>query len=298
LAAGIGRLARVGLAVALTAALCACKPDAPAASTDTTQIAAQVNKGELSVHQVRSVLQRQPRLLADRPESAAPRVLEVLIDQELASQAAHDHGFDKEPDVVQALEAARREVFARTYHDRIAAQATKPSSDEIDRYFEEHPSLFAQRRLYVLQEFAFEATPDDVERLKGVAARARSVAEVADALRLAKLSPRTRQFVQAAEDLPLAMLDTMARLDTGGSLLLPQAGGARIFTVLHAQSAPIELRVARPAIEGFLISERQRKAVGDAMTELRRSAKIEYRGEFAKKDGAAPTAAPDAAASR
>ena len=78
-----------------------------------TQIAATVNKGEISVHQVQTVLQRQPRLVAaDAGGTASARVLEGLIDQELAAQAAHDASLEKDPRVVQSIEAARRELLA------------------------------------------------------------------------------------------------------------------------------------------------------------------------------------------
>ena len=109
-----------------------------------TQIAATVNKGEISVHQVQTVLQRQPRLTAaDAGGTATARVLEGLIDQELAAQAARNASLEKDPRVVQSLEAARRELLALAWQESIAAKASNPSSDEIDRYYEAHPELFA-----------------------------------------------------------------------------------------------------------------------------------------------------------
>lgn len=262
---------------------------------DDSQIAVRVNKGEISIHQVQAVLQRQPRLMTEQPGTAPARVLEVLIDQELAAQAARAQGLDKEPAFVQAMEAARREALAGAFHDIAAAKVTSPSSDEIDRYFDAHPELFAKRRLYVLQEFAFAADPDQLEKLKEPLTRTRNVAEVTDLLRNAKINSHTRQFVQAAEDLPIALLEPMGRLEQGGSLLLPQVTGARIFNVLHVQQAPIDRLAAAPRIAGFLIAERQRQAVASSMTELRNAAKLEYLGSFAKGASAAAASASESA---
>ena len=288
------RRIRLGLGLALGVVLAGCDRGS---GTDDSQVAARVNKGEVSVHQVRAVLQRQPRLLAEQPDTAPLKVLEVLIEQELAAQAVRDQGWEKEPDAVQALEVSRREVLARIFQEHTAAKATRPSSDEVDRYFDAHPALFAQRRLYALHEFAFQAAPDDLDRIKAMSARAKGPSELGDLLRAAKFNPRIRQFVQASEDLPLALLDPMSRLEAGGSLVLPQPGGVRILTVLHVQPAPIDLHSATPAIEAFLTTERQRQLMGEAMGALRQNAKIEYRGEFAKK-AAQPAASPEAAASR
>ncbi len=260
---------------------------------DDTQIAVRVNKGEISVHQVQSVLQRQPKLASDTSGTAPARVLEVLIDQELAAQAAREQGLEQDPSVVQAMEASRRETLARAFHDRVAEQTPTPSSDEIDRYYNDHPDLFAKRRLYILQEFAFEAAPKEMDALQALTARAHSVDEMAELLRTGGYRVRTRQFVQAAEDLPLALLEPMGKLPEGGSLLLPQQGGARVFTVVRAQLAPVERQMASPLIANFIRADNQRKGVGRAMTELRNNAKLQYMGSFAK--GAASAPAPGAA---
>ena len=74
-------------------------------------------------------------------------------------------------------------------------------------------------------------------------------------------------------------------------MVLPQGANPRIFTVLEAQPAPVERRVATPAISAYLVSERKRQLVAPVMKALKESAQISYQGAFAK-----PAAAPPAAA--
>lgn len=261
------------------------------AETDDSQVAVRVNKGEISTHQIQTVLQRQPRLLAEQPDTAAQRVLEVLIDQELAAQAGREQGLDSDPAVVQSMEAARREVLARAYQDRVAAKAVAPSTDEVDRYYQSRPALFAQRRLYTLQETVVEAGEAQREALQTLVQRARGADELGTALRSAGFGTRTRQLTQAAEDLPLNLVDAIAKLEVGGSLLLPQAGGARIFTLLQAQSAPVDRRTANGAIVNFLTKERQRELVAQSTAELRKNGTVTYQGAFAKATSAPASAA-------
>jgi EpsD family peptidyl-prolyl cis-trans isomerase len=283
----VAGVAAVGAALLLGG----CGAGAPAADS---QVAVRVNKGEISVHQVQAVLKRQPRLLADQPEAAAAKVLEVLIEQELAAQAAVDKGLDREPDVVQALQLAQREVLARAYQEKLAASANGPSSDEVDRYYDSHPAVFAQRRLYMLQEFAVEATAEQTGGLAALAKRAKSVDEVENLLREAGLKFRARRFAQAAEDVPAVVLGSLSKLEKGQSLAVTQGAFPRIFTLLDVQSAPVERRQAADVIAGYLVSERKRQLVSPAMKALRDAAEIKYQGAFAKSQAAAAAPAPSA----
>lgn len=107
------RTAAVTAAVLASLGLAACSggdKDKPA-----SQVAAKVNKEEISVHQINYLLQRQPGLKPEQAESASKTALERLIDQELAVQKAEELKLDRDPRVVQALDAARREILSRFY---------------------------------------------------------------------------------------------------------------------------------------------------------------------------------------
>ena len=256
-----------------------------------TQIAATVNKGEISVHQVQTVLQRQPRLVAaDAGGTASARVLEGLIDQELAAQAAHDASLEKDPRVVQSIEAARRELLALAWQETIAAKVSSPSSDEIDRYYEAHPELFAQRRLYILQETSLEGTPEQLGGLPAKVGHVQSADEVAKLIEQAGLRSSSRPIAIAAEDLPQKILETVSKLEPGRSGYFAQGSNVRVYTLLQAHKAPIERRLAINAISAYLAKDRKSEAVSQAMKELRGKAKIEYLGGFAKGAASAPSA--------
>ena len=98
-----------------------------------TQIAAKVNSGEISVHQLNYVLTRTPGAGAASAETA-PKirrdVLNRLIDQELAVEKAIEKKLDRSPDVLLALENARREILARAYVEQVTAAAPKPTVEE------------------------------------------------------------------------------------------------------------------------------------------------------------------------
>jgi EpsD family peptidyl-prolyl cis-trans isomerase len=275
--------------------LTACKPSPPPVGS---QIVATVNNDEISIHQVQAALQRQPQALIKQPEAAAARMLDVLVEQELAAQAARQKGLESDPNVVQTLAVMRREVLARAYQDQLAAQAGGPSSQEIDHYYDSHSELFAKRRIYTLQEAWIETSANTAAPLQDLqtrVAQASSGEAVVQMLKEAQTSHRLRQFAQASEDVPLALLTKLSNTPAGRSIWMQQTEGVQILTVLHTQEAPVDRRGSQDAISAFLSTERKRQMVAQHMKTLRDAAKIEYHGNFAK--GASSSAAASAGAS-
>ena len=284
-AAGTGRIAAVTIA-ALAVVVAGCgdkKKDKPA-----TQTAAKVNKEEITVHQINFVLQQQRGLAPEQSASAAKAVLERLVDQELALQKAQEQKLDRDPRVVQQLEAARREIIARTYVDKISSGAPRPMPTEIKAYYDAHPALFKERRVYNLQEIVVQAKPEQVEILKGKLTAAKDMSEFVNYLKSNDIKFVANQAVRPAEQLPLAGLGKLAQMKDGQTSFTVTPTGAQIVAVVSARSEGVDETRAAPAIEQFLLNERKRKLVDDDLKALRASSRIEYVGEYAK--GGVPSA--------
>ena len=103
----LSRLVLVPTVLACAALLAACG-GGDGDKKPATQVAAKVNSGEISVHQVNQVLQRQPGLKPEQVQAVSRRVLDGLVDQELAIQQATEQKLDRDPRVVSAIEAAKR----------------------------------------------------------------------------------------------------------------------------------------------------------------------------------------------
>jgi len=260
-------------------------------ASSATQVAAKVNDSEISVHQVQHALQRRPRAAADQSAAASQRTLDVLVEQELAAQAARAQGLERDPRVVQGMEAAKRDLLARAYQEQLVENERSPTAEEIDAYYESKPALFSKRRLYTLQEFAVAATEGDQSRLQDMVNDARNVEDLVRRLRLSGLTYQTRQLAQSAEDLPMGILEAVAALEEGRSVLLPTGSGARIVTIVRATVAPLSRKQVANSIAAYLNAERKRKVVAQGMQALRNAAKIEYQGSFARPATAQPLAA-------
>jgi EpsD family peptidyl-prolyl cis-trans isomerase len=282
------RIVAAVLATTLAATLAGCggKKDRPA-----TQTAARVNKEEITVHQINYVLAQQRGIAPDQAASASKQVLEKLIDQELALQKASEQKIDRDPRVAQQVEAARRDIIARAYLEKIGAGAPHPSPEEIKRYYDEHPALFKERRIYNLQELAVEAKPEQVEELRKALTKAKDLGEFAGYLKAHEYRFTGNQGVRPAEQIPLTMLPMFAQMKEGQSIFNKTATGVQVVVVAGVRSDPISEERAKPAIEQYLLNERKRKVVEDDIKALRASANIEYVGDYVKSAAERPASA-------
>ena len=261
-----------------------------------SQTAAKVNKEEITVHQINFVLQQQRGLLPAQAASASKQALERLVDQELAIQKAQEQKVDREPRIVQQIEAARREIVARAYLEKIATGAPKPTPAEVKTYYDAHPALFKERRVYNLQEISIQAPPEQFAELRAKLGAVKDVAEFVNYLKAGNLKFAANQAVRAAEQLPLASIDSFAKMKDGQSFINQTPAGATVVVVASARAQPVDEARATPAIEVFLLNERKRKLVEDDLKALRGAAKIEYLGDYAK-GGANEVQPPPPAAS-
>ena len=259
-----------------------------------SQTAAKVNKDEITVHQINFVMQQQRGLRPEQAEGASRQILERLIDQQLALQKGDDLKIDRDPRVVQQLEAARREILSRAYLEKVGEAATKPTPEEIKKYYDEKPALFSERRVYNIQEIAIEAKPERYAELREKLAASKDINAFLEYLKASDIRFQGNQAVRTAEQLPLGSLEAFAKMKDGQAMMVPAQNGLQVVLLAGSRSQPVNEEQARPAIEQYLLNERKRKLVEEDLKAMRASAKIEYVGKFAQAAASAPAGSPAA----
>lgn len=280
-------------AVAVTVLLAAC---GGGQERSATQTAVKVNKDEITVHQINHILQQQRGLRPEQTDAASRQILERLIDQQVALRRAEEQKIDRDPRVVQAVEAARREIIARAYLEKVGENAPRPQPDEIKAYYDEKPALFRERRIYSIQEIAIEAPVERQEEIRAALGSAKNINDFLEWLKAKDFRFNGNQAVRAAEQLPLNSLDSFARMQDGQAAFVPTPTGAQVIVLAGSRPQPVTEEQARPAIEQFILNERRRKLVEDHIKELRAASRIEYVGSFAAPAASAPAGTPPAPA--
>jgi len=260
-----------------------------------TQVAAKVNGDEITVHQVNGLLARMPNVGPGQAEAQKRQILERLIDQHLAKQQAVEKKIDRSPRTMQALEAARMEILARAYLDQIASAEAKPAPEEVKKYYADHPELFAERRVYSLEELIISPKEVSPEAVRERASKAKDLPELAAWLKSHNADVSGTRGVRAAEQLPLPWLAEMRGMKDGEMRVFQNGDRLHVVRVAASRSAPVDEATAAPRIEQFLFNRRVGELIAKEMKHLRETSNIEYLGEFAaggKPEKAAAAAEP------
>ncbi|RJP72646.1 MAG: peptidyl-prolyl cis-trans isomerase, EpsD family [Comamonadaceae bacterium] len=296
------RLTALTLLLSLGLSACGAKDDNPQA----TQVAAKVGSSEISVHQINQVLSRTPINGAskDAVQAASREVLERLIDQQLAVDQATEAKLHRSPDVVAQLEAARRDVLARAYVQQLVGAVAKPTPEEVKQYYDAHPALFAERRVFNLQEIRVPKGTEVIDDLRRLAEQARPIDEVAGVLRTRGVQFGGGSATRTAEQIPLELLPRLHALKDGQSIVVAAGDGVTFVRVASSRQVPVSEAQAKPGIEQFLGNSRSTEVIKNDIKRLREATTVTYMGEFdraamaqAPADGKkadAPAAAPPA----
>ncbi len=276
--------------VALMLAACGKK------SEDTSATVATVNGEKITQDQL-DFTTRQ--VVAARPGASAPepaQVLQGLVVQRLAVQKAEKDKLDRNPGVLQAMEAARKDALARYYVEQLAAKVPKPSADEIKQYYDGHPANFAQRNAYVIQKVDARVTSEQAGPLAASAQAAGGAAAVVDLLKAKATAVNVTETTQAAESLG-PLLPKISTMSVGQTIAIPQPQGLTALTLVEIRPQPATLDQAKGPIEQLLWNQRKREALQAETKELRSKAHIDYLGKFAPGTTSATAASAPFAAS-
>lgn len=272
------------LLIALVVALASCgKADLNEDRKASGQIVAKVNGDEISVHQINSAIARSNAIAPEAAKQAAAQTLERIIDQELLVQQALKNKLDRDPQVMQALEEAKRQILARAYVEWAVAASSTENSEEIRKFYQDNPALFERRRIYRVHELAVVAPQEKLDALKAATAEAKSLEDVAGWLKAQKLAFQAAVSVWPAEQIPLNILARVLEMREGQIAVIPTSRGVSVLQLLQAQEASLSEQQAQPIIERYLQSRKLLATAEAEVKKLREHARIEYLGEAAAR---------------
>ncbi len=265
------------LASGLTA--CGDKGDAGADKAK-TQVVAKVNGDEISIHQLNLQMGRLGQLSEDQAKAASRQVLARLVDEQMILQQALKAKLDRDPKVLQALEAARSSVLTQAYMEQQMAAIKKPTDQEVGEFYGKHPELFEKRRIYRLQELAVAAGRDKLGEIESGIRAAKDFNGVAEWLKSRNLQFSASNNVRAAEQLPLDLLPRLQKMKDGELILIPTDRSINIVMLAASQEQPVDQAKARPLIEQYFVNQAKSELAKKTLEKLRAESKIEFIGAF------------------
>lgn len=248
-----------------------------------SQVVAKANDAEISIHQLNFQLARLGKLDEKQAKQVAPELLKRLVNQELMKQEAVKAELDRDPRVLQAIEASKTEILAQAFLERELAKATKPSEKEIDAFYQSHPELFSERRLYKLQEIAVVTSPSEADKIRSGLQGITDINQIAQWLKTNNYTFNANTNVRAAEQLPLNLLAKLYKMKDGEYVVVDSEKSVNIVHIGGSESKPISREQATPLIEQFHLNQSRTKLAQTLIENQTKSAKVEYYGEFAQR---------------
>lgn len=278
----------------ISATLVACGGSGDAKKSD-TQVVAKVNGDEISVHQVNLQLSRLGNVDAAQSKAVSEQIVTKLVDQQLLKQKAMEEKLDRDPRVLQILEASKSEILAQAYLEKVSSKAKKPSSTEVDKFYSEHPELFEQRKVFRLQELVIQAAPEKFAEIEAGVKDIKNINEVATWLKDHQVQFTANSNVRTAEQLPGNLLKILQPLKEGEMFLVKSDRAMNVVHLAASQAQPVPRDKATPIIEQYFVNLNKTNLVKDEVKALKDKANIEYVGAFAEMAQAKASAATEAA---
>ena len=282
------RIALSTLALAMALSFTGCDKK----SGEGAEAVAKVNGQAISSAMLEHEVKKLGEMSADQHAKASRQVLKNLVDQDLLAQMAISEKLDKDAGVILALEESRRAILSKAYVEKITANAAAPTEQEVTEYFNQHPELFSERRIYRLQEISVPVTPDNLETVKAKLADTHSLDDFIQWLKEQKIAARISQTTKAAEQLPSELVPRLAQMKDGQAMTVKAPNSLNILVVAGSQSQPVTLEQAKASIERFVTNRKKREAAEAALKDLRAKAKVEYLGDYVDLGKETPAEAP------
>ncbi|MGQ0523005.1 MAG: EpsD family peptidyl-prolyl cis-trans isomerase [Betaproteobacteria bacterium] len=230
--------------------------------------------------------------------SRSAHVLEQAVDQTLLVQRALAMKLDRSPQVAREMEQARRRILAQAYLRRAVPGTPVVTPQEVQDFYRENPALFAERRVFVLQELTARLSAQESAALDAQLRTAGGMKEVARWLRARAIPYQVTVSTRAAEQLPVAMLGRLSSSKSRQIVAFVSDESVSVIEVLQSHAAPLTEEQAAPLIERHLAGGKRLQRVTAEIGKLRQQASIEYPGQPKELRALAPLQAAASGADR
>lgn len=254
------------------------------ATVDGEEITAMELNAELAGVQVADAVQRK---------AAEQGALRQIIMRKLLVKQAKEAKIDKSPAYALQQERANENMLAGAMQRNLAQGVAEPTREEAERFVAEHPNMFAQRRVMVVDQIVTTGlTPALTKQLEP----ATTLEQIEAVFQGASLDYQRTTVVLDSLNAPPAFVDTLMKLPPNEIFVFPRGGAVIVNQIRDSRIMPFTGdRAVKYALNG-LKNLRTQEAVAKKLEALEKGAvdKIKYNEAYKPKPPA--KAAPKAAA--
>lgn len=252
------------------------------------QVAAVVNGDEITLQEINAEIGNANIPAGADAKQVQRTALQRIIERRLLAQSAREDGLDKTPEYLIRSRQIDDALLVQLLGQRTEKTFQVPAQSAIDSYMAKNPSMFANRKIFIVDRIQF-ALPADMAQLKSLEDD-HSMEAVG-----AKLKNLGINFERGPAKMDSALLgqqrlDQIMALPQGEPFVIPENGLVTVAVITG--ESPVS---ANKADLGLLATQSLRSAAlaksqQDRLKQARAEGKIQYQPDFAPPSGGASSA--------
>ena len=194
----------------------------------TSQSIASVNGDDITFLQLNDELQRA-RIKPEQQTLAEKQIVQKLVDRQILVQESLKAKLDRDPRVMHAIENAKMQILAQSYLESKVSSLSKPTEAEIADYRSNHADIFANRKIYVMDQLVFTASPSHSNELETLSNTAKTIEDVTNWLTEHQITYAQAKEAHTAESLPAEFLTKISKMAIGDIIFFKTNQKRRAF---------------------------------------------------------------------
>ena len=245
------------LACGSVLALSACDRDTPKAPTG--QVVASVGAREITRRELQTEMTGLTAATPAIQKEQQKAALQRLVQRAILVNAAKEQGIDKDPGFALLAQRANDAVMVQMLERKVVASVPAPSDEEVAQFMQTNPDMFAQRRLFDVEQIRMPL-PSDPKIIKQLEPL-KTMDEVAAFLTKQNISFQRGANVMDARGQDPKLLKAIIALPPGEVFILSSRSEIFLNQIRNTRLLPFEGKEATRFALNFLKAQRSRDVV-------------------------------------
>jgi EpsD family peptidyl-prolyl cis-trans isomerase len=223
------------------------------------QTVASVNGKDVTVHELNAELMGVNMPQGDARKQVEQAALQTVVGRTILADIARERGIDKSPTYLMQQRRANENLLVQMLRSDIASKLPPPTREEAEAYMRNNPDLFAQRKIYQLEQIQF-ATPADMSKIRRLEPL-KTMEQVEQQLILDRIEYRRGNGRLDSIGTNPDVVRQISRLPAGEIFIVPQQGTVVANRITGVQTEPFAGDQAVAYAMNLIQNQRMQQAV-------------------------------------
>jgi EpsD family peptidyl-prolyl cis-trans isomerase len=251
------------LVVGACIALGACRFPGLGHKAPTGQVLATVDGREITMRDLSAELGSAVPSDPKARKAVEQQALQAIIDRKLLAKAAEKDGLEKTPEFALKRQRLTDALLAQSLQDKLVAAVPTPTKEEADAYVNAHTDMFAQRKIFSIEQIQARGPMSQAELQSFVPLK--TLDDIQAKLTADHIDYRRSVISQDAGALDPRVVDMLVKLPANDVFGLPQGSIVEFGAVRGVKVQPFQGQAAVDRATQILRQQRTQEAVARKM---------------------------------